>query len=473
MKASLMLALLAVSASAVCAPAAVPGDAGRQWLAGDHHVHSEWSVDWDHSTVPPTPIRGGDSPYSRSHNASQAKAFGLRWMVHTDHGGPGHSLVTRDQAYPALLRARADVPEVMQFNGMEFDVPAGEHASLIIAPGPQERDQLFIAERDFSRSEPLQGSRDTEEQMQAALAYLRELTPAPLMFINHPSRTATGLGEWGQVTPEELRGWHAAAPKVLVGMEGAPGHQAIRSERGLYRNADAPTMGGYDQMTAQVGGIWDQMLADGVRFWVTANSDSHVNLRDGGRDYDPGEYSKTYVLARPYAEDILDGLRYGRIFTVTGDLINALELRVVGSDVSGVLGSTVELAAAHPMQVEARVRQPTSANANGQNPVLKRIELIVGGRDEDGSLQMQRRGFDATTWILEGEWIVVRWSLPVPSQGGFVRVRGNNTGAVEALLDEPREDPWEDLWFYSNPIFFSVADGGAEMEQRVSALKKK
>jgi len=473
MKTSLMLALLAVSASAVCAPAAFPGDAGRQWLAGDHHVHSEWSVDWDHSTVPPTPIRGGDSRYSRSHNASQARAFGLRWMVHTDHGGPGHSLVTRDQAYPALLRARADVPEVIQFNGMEFDVPAGEHASLIIAPGPQERDQLFIAERDFSRSEPLQGSRDTEEQMQAALAYLRELTPAPLMFINHPSRTATGLGEWGQVTPEELRGWHAAAPKVLVGMEGAPGHQAIRSERGLYRNADAPTMGGYDQMTAQVGGIWDQMLADGVRFWVTANSDSHVNLRDGGRDYDPGEYSKTYVLARPYAEDILDGLRYGRMFTVTGDLINALDLRVVGSDVSGVLGSTVELAAAHPMQVEARIRQPTSANANGQNPVLKRIELIVGGRDEDGSLQMQRRGFDATTWMLEGEWIVVRWSLPVPSQGGFVRVRGNNTGAVEALLDEPGEDPWEDLWFYSNPIFFSVADGDAEMEQRVSALMKK
>ena len=146
---------------------------------------------------------------------------------------------------------------------------------------------------------------------------------------------------------------------------------------------------------------------------------------------------------------------------------------MVGNDVSGVLGSTVELAAAHPMQIEARIRQPTSANANGQNPVLKRIELIVGGRDEDGSLQMQRRGFDATTWMLEGEWIVVRWSLPVPSQGGFVRVRGNNTGAVEALLDEPGEDPWEDLWFYSNPIFFSVADGDAEMEQRVSALMKR
>lgn len=458
----LLLALLAASAPVVCAPAAAAAassDAGRQWLPGDHHVHSEWSVDWDRSTTPPTPLRGGDSPYSRSHNAAQARAFGLRWMVHTDHGGPGHSAVTRDHAYPALLQARIDVPEVIQFNGMEFDVPAGEHASLIIAQGPQELDQLVTAERDFSRSEPLQGSRDTEQQMQAALAYLRDLKPAPLMFINHPSRTATGMGQWGEVTPDELRGWHAAAPNVLVGMEGAPGHQAIRTERGLYRSADAPTLGGYDQMTAQVGGIWDQMLADGIRFWITANSDSHINLRDGGRDYDPGEYSKTYAWARPEADDVLDALRHGRLFTVTGDLVDALELQVSSGGVAGRMGDTVALSATQTMQVEVRVRQPKRANANGQHPALKHIELIVGGRGADGSLQMQRRGFDAATWVREGDWAVARWSLPVPAHGGFVRARGNSTGAVAAQMDERGEDPWEDLWFYSNPVFVSVKDG--------------
>ena len=461
MKNLVMLALFAAAAPALSAPAeaAPPVDAGRQWLAGDHHVHSEWSVDWDRRTTPPTPVRGGDSPYSRSHNAAQARAFGLRWMVHTDHGGHGHSAVTRDHAYPALLQARTDVPEVIQFNGMEFDVPAGEHASLIIAPGPQEREQLVIAERDFSRSEPLHGSRDSEQQMQAALTYLRGLAPAPLLFINHPSRTATGIGEWGEVTPDELRGWHAAAPHVLVGMEGAPGHQAIRSERGLYRNAAAPTLGGYDQMTAQVGGIWDQMLADGIRFWITANSDSHVNLRDGGRDYDPGEYSKTYAWARPEAEDILDALRNGRMFTVTGDLIDALELRVAAGDSSAGMGGTLVLPPAQTMQVEVRVRQPARANANGQHPALKRIELIMGGREEGGALQMQRRGFDAATWQRDGDWIVARWSVPVPPRRGFVRVRGNSTGAVDALADAPGEDPWADLWFYSNPVFVRVAEG--------------
>jgi len=458
MKEFVLLTLLAVSVSAAPASATAAADAGRQWLAGDHHVHSEWSVDWDRSTTPPTPIRGGDSSYSRSRNAAQARDFGLSWMVHTDHGGPGHSAVSRDHAYPALVQARVDVPEVIQFNGMEFDVPAGEHASLIIAPGPAERDQLVTAERGFSRSEPLQGSRDTEQQMQAALAHLQRLNPAPLMFINHPSRTATGLGQWGEVTPEELRGWHAAAPNVLVGMEGAPGHQAIRAERGLYRNADAPTLGGYDQMTTQVGGVWDQMLADGVRFWITANSDSHVNLRDGGRDYDPGEYSKTYAWARPEAEDILDALRNGRMFIVTGDLIDALELRVTGDDVTGVPGDAVTLSVTQMMQVEVRVRQPTRPNARGHRPPLQRIELIVGGRVGDGTLQMQRRGFDVATWAREGDWTVARWSLPVPPRGGFVRVRGNSTGDVEAQMDERGEDPWDDLWFYSNPVFVNVVD---------------
>ena len=125
--------------------ASAADDTARRWQPGDHHVHSEWSVDWDRTTSPPTPIRGGDSPYTRSDNARQAQKFGLTWMVHTDHGGPGHSVVTRDHAFPALEQARRDVPALIQFNGMEFDVPAAEHASLIIAPGARERDELVVS----------------------------------------------------------------------------------------------------------------------------------------------------------------------------------------------------------------------------------------------------------------------------------------------------------------------------------------
>ncbi len=448
------LALLGATATAH----ADHDDNGRAWQAGDHHVHSEWSVNWDRSTTPPTPLRGGDSPYTRSDNARQALAHGLAWMVHTDHGGPGHAAVTRDHAWPALEQARRDVPALIQFNGMEFDVPAAEHASLIIAPGPRERDELVEIERRFSRNEPVDGNvRDDGQGMLDALVHMRALPAPPLMFVNHPSRTATGVGQWGDVEPAELRAWHATAPHVLVGMEGAPGHQAIRSERGLYRNAAAPTFGGFDQMTTQVGGVWDTLLAEGRRFWITATSDSHVNLRDGGRDYDPGEYSKTYVWARREAGDILDGLRHGRMFAVTGDLIDALDLRVSTAGAVATLGGTLATRAETPLRVQLRVRVPARPNFNGERPMLDHVDLIVGTASEDGSPHMQVHRVDATGWKLDGAWHAMAWDIPALPRGGFVRVRGSNVAEETPQADVPGEDPWQDLWFHSNPVFIDTA----------------
>lgn len=457
----LLLLLPIVALMAWSGPAqAIDRDDGRRWQAGDHHVHSEWSVDWNRATTPPTPIRGGDSPYTRSRNAQQALANGLSWMVHTDHGGPGHSVVTRDHAWPALLQARREVPALIQFNGMEFDVPAAEHASLIIAPGPDERDQLVTIEREYSRNEPLESdSRDDGQLMLAALAHMRALPVPPLLFVNHPSRTATGIGHWGEVEPAELRAWHDAAPRVLVGMEGAPGHQAASAHRGLYRHAAAPTFGGFDQMTAQVGGVWDTMLAEGRRFWITATSDSHVNLRDGGRDFDPGQYSKTYVWARHEAGDILDGMREGRMFAVTGNLIDALELRVRTTgeaDRSAAMGDTLVVSEGTTMRVELRVRQPTQPNFNGQRPALDHIELIVGTERGAGGPQMQVKRFGPADWQSEGQWRSLSWELPAPGPGSFVRARGTSASETTPLADVPGEDPWQDLWFYSNPVFIET-----------------
>jgi hypothetical protein len=453
---SLLLLALAGGASAADAD-----DTGRRWLAGDHHVHSEWSVKWDESSSPPKPIRGGDSPYSRSRNAQQALAHGLAWMVHTDHGGPGHSAVTRDFAWPALVQARRDVPTLIQFNGMEFDVPAGEHASLIIAPGPEEHTQLERIERDYNRREPLDPTtRDDSPLMIDALHFMQDLKPQPLMFINHPSRTATAIGAWGEVEPDELRAWQDAGPDVLVGMEGAPGHQANARYRGGYTHGAAPTFGGFDQMTARVGGVWDTLLGEGRRFWITATSDSHRHQRDGGAEFDPGEYSKTYVWASKDADGILDGLRDGRVFAVTGDLVDALELRVHAAGASGraaAMGGTLTLPAAHRMIVELKVRQPSQPNFHGQSPTLDHIDVIVGTDGGDGAPRMQIKRFGRAEWRREGRWISLSWELPAPERGGFVRVRGTSTAEKEPVADVPGEDPWQDLWFYSNPVFVEIA----------------
>jgi hypothetical protein len=38
----------------------------------------------------------------------------------------------------------------------------------------------------------------------------------------------------------------------------------------------------------------------------------------------------------------------------------------------------------------------------------------------------------------------------------YLRVRGTNTSEMEPELDLRGENPWQDLWFYSNPIFVEV-----------------
>ncbi|MQA90201.1 MAG: phosphoesterase, partial [Gemmatimonas sp.] len=306
--------------------------AARSWLAGDHHVHSRYSVDWDESTDPPTPIVAGDAIYPIPTNAEMARRFGLTWMVSTDHGGPNHSKVNLEMAYPELLHSRRSEAGLIQFYGMELDTPGAGHSSLIIPHSDHEHDALYDIESRFAKRDahPRDAARDTEERMLEALAYMEEMEFAPLVIANHPSRSTTDLGVYGDNTPGELRNWNDTAPQVAVGMEGAPGHQANALNpdgsidpdgvRGGYGNH--PTLGGFDQMTARVGGFWDSMLGEGRRWWITSTSDSHVHWREGGNDFWPGEYSKTYVYAETTYDDVLDGIRSGRVFVTTGDLIS-------------------------------------------------------------------------------------------------------------------------------------------------------
>ncbi|MBT6147831.1 MAG: phosphoesterase, partial [Gemmatimonadetes bacterium] len=327
-------------------------DGSRQWLSGDHHIHSRFSVGWDRTVDPPKPRIAGDAIYPTPMNALMAKYYGLGWMVTTDHGGPFHSKVNRDLAYPELLRSRDVVPEVVQFYGMEFDTPGADHSSLIIPHTHDEVDRLFEIESRFNRQEPHpnDGSWDTEPRMLEALKAMNRFETRPVIIANHPSRSASGLGVYGRDDPAEFRDWNDTAPEIAVGMAGAPGHQAKalnrdgtlkKAPRGSYRNH--PTMGGFDQMTARVGGFWDSMLGEGRHWWITSNSDSHINWREGGSDFWPGEYSKTYVWAQRNHDDILDGIRHGRVFVTLGDLISQLQITARGGRDRAQIGGALSM----------------------------------------------------------------------------------------------------------------------------------
>ena len=280
-------------------------------------------------------------------------------MVTTDHGGPNHAKFNLTQAYEELKQSRQLEPDLLQFYGMELNMPGMDHHTLIVPHARAEADVLYTLESRFDANElwPANPARNSEDARLSALKYMKSLPRLPLTFANHPSRSATALGRYGLSSPHEIRQSNDIAPEVYRGMEGAPGHQAgalapdgstkqdesgaPTGARGSYRNAGAHTLGGFDQMTAIVGGFWDSLLGEGRRFWIVATSDSHVHYTQSpraGADFWPGEFQKTYVYARKTYDDVLDGLRQGRVFAVAGDLISRARPGSVGRTTPGVDG---------------------------------------------------------------------------------------------------------------------------------------
>lgn len=470
----------------VAAPAGTAGPvkvdpARRRWIAGDHHVHSWYSASYKASAdgkSPPDPIKAGDASNPIPTNVAKGAGFGLGWMVATDHGGPNHAQFNREQAYPEVLETRRRTPQVLLFFGMELNTPGAEHSSIIVPHTPAEREALFGIEKGYDRSDawPADPGRNTEAKMIDALKHMGALADPPVVIANHPSRTARGVGQYGLVSPSELRNWNDAAPNVSVGMEGAPGHQAggmkpdgspeATGFRGVY-GGRAPTMGGFDQMTARLGGFWDSMLGEGRRWWVTATSDSHRHYTEGGNDFWPGEYSKTYVkAARTYA-DVLDGLRNGRVFVTLGDLVSEVDVIVQSPDGKrrADIGGRLKVAKGSDVRVVIRLRDPAGRNFGGRAPEVARVDLIrseIGPRVADRATDANPRArvekrFTSGDWTRSGEVISIAYTIRNVTEPTYLRIRGTNRGdELEPQPDTGGEDAWADLWFYANPVFIDV-----------------
>jgi hypothetical protein len=348
---------------------------------------------------------------------------------------------------------------------------------MIMPHSHDEADHVHEIESRFSRNEPwpVDVSWNTEARMLEALRVMDSLPRKPIVIANHPSRSGREPGGYGLYDPEELRDWNDRAPDVATGMAGAPGHQAAalspdgsideNGARGGY--ARNPTMGGFDPMTGRLGGFWDSMLGEGRRWWITANSDSHVHWREGGADFWPGEYSKTYVLAEKSHDSILEGIRAGRIFVTLGDLVSEVWVSAeVGGDRAHT-GGTLRVRSGSDVRVTIRVRDPEGSNHAGRTPEVRRVDLITGAvtgpvadrtTDTNPTTAVAAR-FSPAEWDRDGEMLEMSFVLEAVATDSYLRVRGTNGDELEPELDPRGEDPWSDLWFYTNPIFIEV-DGG-------------
>ncbi|MCX5601243.1 hypothetical protein OOK29_24160 [Streptomyces phaeochromogenes] len=63
--------------------------------------------------------------------------------------------------------------------------------------------------------------------------------------------------------------------------------------------------------------------------------------------------------------------------------------------------------------------------------------------------------FGPGDWRKQGKDYVIRYTLRDVDGDLYARVRGTSTDAAEPLTDG-QESPWDDLWFYSNPVFVKV-----------------
>ncbi|WP_128367811.1 PHP domain-containing protein [Phycicoccus flavus] len=486
---------------------------GYLWLAGDHHIHTQYS---------------SDAMYRVVDQVQHAHAYGLDWMVITDHGSVAHAKLGVEKVNPDIRAAReAFDNEMLVFQGLEWNIPAAEHGTVFVHPGANEVAVLREFENSFDGSVNGTGSSSPANEQQALLGLdflATSITSGRIadaaFFANHPARK-------GIDSPHEIRGWRDRQPRIALGMEGAPGHQAAGipkpygpgSGRGYYDNSPSAasfpgyplasyiTYGGFDWMTSTVGGLWDSLLSEGKTWWITANSDSHTIYLDdavrppgadtsayfaengrygdpvhgsaGGNvnngDFWPGFYSRTHVGARKatYAA-VLEGLRAGRMWVDHGRLLAGLEVRVRERgtrDPGHPLGSVVPVGKGKRLELVVAITKQTLPNWAQVVPHLAKVDVIRGAVTGPAS--------DRDTFSAPGTRVVKSWDvsssptavtlthdLGAVDDGFYVRLRGSDgrrlaPGLGGASVDPAGPaadvigdaDPWNDLWFYTNPIW--------------------
>lgn len=478
---------------------------GYLWLAGDHHIHTQFSPDGLYRVVD---------------HVQHANAFGLGWMVITDHGSNQHAKIGVERVNPEIVAARRAIKDTLVFQGLEWNIPAAEHGTVFVHPGRNEVAVLKQFENSYDGTVKGAGANTTANETLAitGLKFLagaveeRRVSDA-LMLANHPARL-------GIDSPHEIRGWRDAGGRIAIGMEGAPGHQAAGipapsgpgSARGFYDNSPDParsfpgyplesyrTYGGFDWMTSTVGGLWDSLLAEGKPWWITANSDSHQvwgdtaqrgpgsNFATNGFYEDPGAHHGAAAAERRLLARLLQPhpRRRHRLRVRAGDgraprgprlvdhgrLLESLDVRLVAGGQEVPLGGVLTARRGSQVRLRIRIRPAQRPNWSQFVPQLAKVDVIRGAvtgpvQDRDTFTAPQTRVVKSYDVSSDSGVISLEFALGRLDEGFYVRLRGSDgkrlaVGLNGASVDPSGPaldvvgdaDPWDDLWFYTNPMW--------------------
>lgn len=507
-----------------------------KWMSGEYHTHTTQSKDAGEKITTTEHIL--DVAFKEADFTSESWSQAATWELPTqttDADGAAFDYLvlanhlrpsfrnpdgkTQDLAFYQGLQQEINKVKVLQeegkyedkliFSGFEWDMLGLDHAAVgIIAPNEEQMIE-GIKEFEYRYSKETKDTYFTNEETEKygkrynenikentfhAIGWLKENYPDSYVLINHPARKNGGESE---LKIEDIRRMNDIAPNIVFGFEGILGNQMSNDGRGESKEV----YGGADGMLAEVGGMWDALLGEGRRFFTFANSDFHFKVRKdptGGSysGYWPGEYSRNYTWVEGNTmKDLADGLRSGKSFAVTGDLIDALDFRAKGKSEEVEMGDTLKVQKGEEVTLTVRFKSPEVNNyqtlfstdtATTNEVAVDHIDLISG--EVTGKISPNSKAytndknettkviqtFTSEDWTTDEDGYNTLTFTVKADKDRYYRLRGTNLevsaeGQTDEmgnpLRDEMKERPsadsindhnYSDLWFYGNPIFVDV-----------------
>lgn len=168
---------------------------------------------------------------------------------------------------------------------------------------------------------------------------------------------------------------------------------------------------------------------------------------------------------------VMTGLRAGRVWVDHGGLVDSVDVRLRAGHHEVPLGGVLTAKRGTPVTLLIRIRPAQLPNWSQFLPRLAKVDVIKGAVTGEAS---DRDSFSAPgTRVVksydvggETQLIELRYSLGRLDDGFYVRLRGSDgkrlavglhgssvdpAGPVLDVVGDA--DPWNDLWFYTNPMW--------------------
>ncbi len=515
-----------------------------KWMTGEYHSHSIQSSDASEPYITVENALNAAFREDLEEMPAEAKVDNIQYgeafdyFMLADHlrNSPRNpdgtanetarwSAIGAQQREIESLRAQGKYQDKLIYSGFEWDMMNLDHASVALLDetgtvpfqGIREFEWLFSydtsADRFFGDEEALYGPRQNDKSdvndTYAAVQWVADNYPDSFILPNHPSRHNNGndVVDNGEVTIENLRVMNDISPDVVFGFEGMPGNQ-------LDPSCELPAddiRAGADEMIAVTGGVWDALLSEGRRFYNFSNSDFHFKISSNEKyssGYWASEFSRNWTWVEPGEDqqftfsDVVEGMRSGNSYAVSGELISDLSFTVSGAGSSAAMGQDLDVYEGQDVTVTIRFKVPEHNNYESlfgtdtgiqvdNTPDLDHVDLIMGhvtGKvaqedysstaNTDASIVKSFDKAELDKALGEDGYYTLTYTTQADADMYF-RVRGLSSSEVDAngdpvtherevtndrpaRFDYINDYNYSHLSFYANPVWVNVSDAPAE-----------